>query len=37
MLKAPNTTIEKRKMEFALEELVTNGIDTKELFLDFVL
>ena len=37
MLKAPNTKIEKNKIEFALKELIANGIDTKELFIDFVL
>jgi len=37
MLKAPNTKIEKNKIEYALEELTSNGINTKELFIDFVL
>lgn len=37
MLKAPNTRVEKEKIEFALQELSSNGIDTKELFIDFIL
>lgn len=37
MLKAPNTSIEKKKLSFALNELTSNGIDTKKLFIDFVL
>lgn len=37
MLKAPNTTIEMNKLEFALNELAKNDIDTKELFIDFIL
>lgn len=37
MLKAPNTKIEKNKIKYALEELTSNGINTKELFIDFVL
>ena len=37
MLKVPNTRIEKEKIEFALRELNPNGIDTKELFIDFIL
>lgn len=36
-LKAPNTKIEKNKIRYALEELTSNGINTKELFIDFVL
>ena len=37
MLKAPNTTIEMKKLEFALNELSSAGIETKELFLDYIL
>jgi len=37
MLKAPNTAIEKKKVEFVLGELSSNNIDTKELFIDFIL
>ena len=33
MLKAPNTTIEMAKLEYALKELSSEGIDTKEAFL----
>lgn len=35
MLKAPNTKIEMAKLEYALNELSSEGIDTKEAFLDF--
>lgn len=37
MMKAPNTTIEMNKLEYAYNELSGNGIDTKELFIDFIL
>lgn len=36
MMKAQNTAIEMKKVEFALNELSSNGIDTKELFIDFI-
>ncbi|MDE6484408.1 MAG: hypothetical protein K2L14_03315 [Duncaniella sp.] len=36
MLKAPNTRIEMNKVEYALAELNSNGVDTKELFIDFI-
>lgn len=37
MMKAPNTAIEKSKLDFALHELASHGVDTKELFIDFIL
>lgn len=37
MLKAPNTTIEMKKLEFVLNELAKEGIDAKEIFLDYIL
>ncbi|MCF0187375.1 MAG: hypothetical protein HUJ98_12930, partial [Bacteroidaceae bacterium] len=37
MMKADNTTIEMLKVNHALNELASNGINTKELFIDFVL
>ena len=37
MQKAPNTKIEKEKLEYALNELTENKVDTKELFIDFIL
>ena len=36
MMKAPNTVIEMKKLNFALRELNSEGIDTKELFIDFM-
>lgn len=37
MKKAPNTNIELEKLKYALTELSSNGVDTKELFFDFIL
>lgn len=37
MLKAPNTTIEINKLKYALNIISGNNIDTKELFLDYIL
>jgi hypothetical protein len=37
MGKAPNTEIELLKIRFAYDELMNNGVDTKELFIDFIL
>ncbi|MBD5185003.1 MAG: hypothetical protein HDS92_00150 [Bacteroidales bacterium] len=36
MMKAPNTKIEKAKLEAVLKDLTDNGVDTKEAFLDFI-
>ena len=35
MLKAPNTKIEMAKLEYALQELSSEGIDTKEAFIGY--
>lgn len=35
MLKAPNTTIEMAKLKYALKELSSDGIDTKDAFLGY--
>ena len=37
MLKAKNTSIEMAKLEYAHRELASKGIDTKTLFIDFLL
>ena len=37
MKKAPNTNIELEKLKYALNELSSNGVDTKELFFEFIL
>lgn len=37
MGKAPNTEIELKKIRRAYDELMNSGVDTKELFIDFIL